>query len=91
MYAIRKVYQYAEPNPNPIGLMGSVGYPVYYMVWEYLFPQPYENLTLRLFCSVLFLGIALRNRIPFEWRKYLPTYYLITITLCLPCFSFICC
>ena len=88
MHAIRKVYQYAEPNLTLLGWMGSVGYPVYYMVWEYLFPQPYENLTLRLFCSVLFLGIALRNRIPFEWREYLPTYYLVTITLCLPCFFF---
>ena len=88
MHAIHKVYQYAEPNLTLLGWMGSVGYPVYYMVWGYLFPQPYENLTLRLFCSLLFLGIVLRNRIPFEWQKYLPTYYLVTITLCLPCFFF---
>ncbi|WKY56914.1 response regulator [Vibrio sp. SNU_ST1] len=88
MNAIRKVYQYAEPNLTLVGWMGFVGFPVYYIVWEFLFPQPYENLALRLFCSVLFLGIVVRNRVPFDWRKYLPAYYQVAITLCLPCFFF---
>ena len=88
MHAIRKVYQYAEPNLTLVGWMGLIGYPVYYIVWEFLFPQPYENLALRLLCSVLFLGIAFRNRFPFKWKKYLPVYYQIAITLCLPCFFF---
>ena len=30
-----------------------VGHPVYYLAWSRWFPQPYENLTLRLVCSVL--------------------------------------
>ncbi len=68
--------------------MGFVGFPVYFVVWEYLFPQPYENLTLRLLCSVLFFGIIFRKHVPFEWRKYLPAYYQVAITLCLPCFFF---
>ncbi|MEZ8047598.1 MULTISPECIES: response regulator [Vibrio] len=88
MNAIRKVYQYAEPNLTLVGWMGFVGFPAYYIVWEFLFPQPYENLAVRLFCSVLFLGIVVRNRIPFDWRKYLPAYYQVAITLCLPCFFF---
>ncbi len=88
MNAIRKVYQYAEPNLTLVGWMGFVGFPIYYIVWEFLFPQPYENLPLRLACSVLFLGIIFRNRVPFEWRKYLPAYYQVAVTLCLPCFFF---
>ncbi|WP_139684956.1 ATP-binding response regulator [Vibrio tasmaniensis] len=88
MNAIRKVYQYAEPNLTLVGWMGFVGFPAYYIVWEFLFPQPYENLALRLFCSVLFLGIVVRNRVSFVWRKYLPAYYQVAITLCLPCFFF---
>ncbi|MDA0144101.1 response regulator [Vibrio sp. RW] len=88
MNAIRKVYQYAEPNLSLVGWMGFVGFPIYYIVWEFLFPQPYENLTLRLLCSVLFFGIIYRNHIPSEWRKYLPVYYQVAITLCLPCFFF---
>ncbi|PMM44198.1 ATP-binding response regulator [Vibrio splendidus] len=88
MNAIRKVYQYAEPNLTLVGWMGLIGFPIYYVVWEFLFPQPYENLTLRLVCSVLFFGIIYRNRAPFELRKYLPAYYQVAITLCLPCFFF---
>lgn len=88
MNAIRKVYQYAEPNLTIVGWMGFVGFPIYYIVWEFLFPQPYENLMLRLFCSVLFFGIIYRNRVPFEWRKYLPAYYQVAVTICLPGFFF---
>jgi two-component system CAI-1 autoinducer sensor kinase/phosphatase CqsS len=88
MNAIRKVYQYAEPNLTLVGWMGFVGFPIYYIVWELLFPQPYESLMLRLFCSVLFFGIIYRNRVPFEWRKYLPAYYQVAVTLCLPFFFF---
>ncbi|MEZ8348820.1 response regulator [Vibrio splendidus] len=88
MNAIRKVYQYAEPNLTLVGWMGFVGFPIYYIVWEFLFPQPYENLMLRLFCSVLFFGIIYRNRVPFEWRKYLPAYYQVAVTICLPGFFF---
>ena len=88
MNAIRKVYQYAEPNLTLVGWMGFVGFPIYYIVWEFLFPQPYENLMLRLFCSVLFFGIIYRNSVPFEWRKYLPAYYQVAVTICLPGFFF---
>lgn len=88
MDAIRKVYQYAEPNLTLVGWMGFVGFPVYYIVWELLFPQPYENLPLRVFCSTLFFGIIYRNRLPFRWRKYLPAYYHVATTICLPGFFF---
>ncbi|MFA0231269.1 response regulator, partial [Vibrio sp. 10N.261.45.A7] len=77
-----------EPNLTLVGWMGFVGFPIYFVVWEFLFPQPYENLALRLFCSVLFLGIIFRNRVPFEWRKYLPAYYQVAVTICLPGFFF---
>ncbi|MDK9759645.1 hybrid sensor histidine kinase/response regulator, partial [Vibrio sp. D173a] len=88
MDAIRKVYQYAEPNLTLVGWMGFVGFPVYYIVWELLFPQPYENLPLRVFCSMLFFGIIYRHRFPFRWRKYLPAYYQVATTICLPGFFF---
>ncbi|CAE6927124.1 PhoQ Sensor [Vibrio sp. B1REV9] len=88
MEAIRKVYQYAEPNLSLVGWMGFVGFPIYYVVWAFMFPQPYENLPLRLLCSMLFFGIIYRSRVPFEWRRFLPAYYQVAITLCLPCFFF---
>ncbi|MGP8306904.1 response regulator [Vibrio sp. YIC-376] len=88
MDAVRKVYQYAEPNLTLVGWMGFIGYPIYYMVWAFLFPQPYENVSLRLFCSLLFLGIICRDRLAFPLRRYIHIYYQLTITLCLPFFFF---
>lgn len=84
----KKVYQYAEPNLTLVGWMGFLGYPVYYIVWTFIYPQPYENITLRFFCSLLFLGIAFRDRVPAKWQEYLPLYYQVTVTIGLPFFFF---
>ncbi|HCH6231851.1 TPA: response regulator [Vibrio parahaemolyticus] len=88
MDSIRKVYEYAEPNLTLVGWMGFIGFPLYYFVWDFMFPQAYENLPLRLFCSALFFGIIFRNRLSSSWRKYVHVYYQITITTCLPFFFF---
>ncbi|PFG58306.1 two-component system CAI-1 autoinducer sensor kinase/phosphatase CqsS [Vibrio sp. ES.051] len=88
MDAIRKVYQYAEPNLTLVGWMGFLGFPFYYVVWEFIFPQAYENLPLRLFCSLLFFGIIVRNRLSARWRQYIHLYYQVAITACLPFFFF---
>lgn len=88
MDALRKVYQYAEPNLTLVGWMGFVGFPTYFIVWEYLFPQPYENLPLRLFCSLLFLGIIVRNKLSSRLKANMHWYYQFAITLCLPFFFF---
>ncbi|WP_455292250.1 response regulator [Vibrio parahaemolyticus] len=88
MDSIRKVYEYAEPNLTLVGWMGFIGFPLYYFVWDFMFPQSYENLPLRLFCSALFFCIIFRNRLSSSWRKYVHVYYQITITTCLPFFFF---
>ncbi|CAH0528386.1 CAI-1 autoinducer sensor kinase/phosphatase CqsS [Allocatenococcus thiocycli] len=88
MDAMRKVYQYAEPNLTLVGWLGFIGFPLYYVVWEMMFPQTYENLPLRLFCSLLFLGIIFKNRVPSALHRYIPIYYQVTITICLPFFFF---
>lgn len=85
---IRKVYQYAKPNLSLIGWMGFIGFPVYYFIWKFLFPQPYENLALRMTASILFFGILFRDKLTPNWRKYFHLYYLFIITLCLPFFFF---
>ncbi|MFB9218019.1 ATP-binding response regulator [Vibrio sinaloensis] len=85
---VDKIYQYAEPNLTLVGWMGLLGFPTYYYVWSYLFPQPYESLGLRLLCSLLFAGIAFRNYLPEYARRHMPIYYLCSMTICLPFFFF---
>ncbi|WP_295891153.1 hybrid sensor histidine kinase/response regulator [uncultured Vibrio sp.] len=86
MTAVDKIYKYAEPNLSILGWMGFLGFPSYYYIWAYLFPQPYENLGFRLICSLALLVLALRRFIPNYLKKYLPHYYLWCIALCLPFF-----
>jgi len=39
--------KYVVPVIPEIGLFGVVGFPLYYFIWGYMFPQPYENIVLR--------------------------------------------
>ncbi|NAX23127.1 ATP-binding response regulator [Vibrio sp. V39_P1S14PM300] len=86
MDVIRKIYQYAEPNLSLVGWMGFIGFPIYYYVWGYVFPEAYESAGLRGFCALLLLGLALREHLPGYLKKYLPYYYVAVITICLPFF-----
>ncbi|PCD88218.1 hybrid sensor histidine kinase/response regulator [Vibrio mediterranei] len=86
MNRLQKIYSYAEPNTTLVVVMGGLGYPVYYWVWQYLFPQPYENLWLRLLCSLLVFVLAFRDVMSNKLKKFLPHYYLFAIGFCLPFF-----
>ncbi|MBT3071957.1 HAMP domain-containing histidine kinase [Rhodomicrobium sp. Az07] len=54
------------------GMLAIITFPLYYVIWAYVFPQPYENLELRLAGCVLCLPIALRP----HWPRLLISYYL---------------
>ncbi|TFH92620.1 hybrid sensor histidine kinase/response regulator [Vibrio ouci] len=86
MDVVKKIYQYADPNLSLVGWMGCIGFPAYYFVWTVFYPQPYENGPLRIFCALLLLGLALRHYVPTVLKRFLPYYYLATVTICLPFF-----
>lgn len=86
MDAVKKVYQYAEPNLSLVGWMGAIGFPLYYLIWQYIYPQPYEDLLLRSVCSVMLLVLALREFLPATLQRYMPYYYLGCVAVCLPFF-----
>ena len=66
--------RYSQPKMVAIGVVGSFCLAVYYPVWAYLFPQPYENLPMRLVCSATFIPLALLPWWPRRLRTHLPTY-----------------
>ena len=53
-----------------IAWVGVVALPLYYFVWHDLFPQPYENMLLRLIGAGLCLMLALADHWPVGWKKY---------------------
>jgi signal transduction histidine kinase len=67
--------QYAKRRMQPFAVVACIGFPLYYYVWKDLFPQPYENLTLRLIGSALFLPVIAYERWPLFAKKLLVWYW----------------
>jgi len=67
-----------------IGMIGLFGFPLYYLIWTYVFPQPYENITLRLLGSLLFGGISLIRFWPQWMRRHIHLYWFVTMVYALP-------
>ncbi len=56
-----------------VGLLAVIAFPLYYFIWTYAFPQPYENLPLRLAGTAFCTPIALRR----YWPQRLIAHYLV--------------
>lgn len=67
-----------------IGILGLIGFPLYYYVWKYLFPQPYENFWLRMTGAAVCLPLLLFKHWPVRWQKYFAIYWLVVLTYGLP-------
>ena len=78
--------EFSEPNLPAIGMVGALGFPAYYVIWNYWFPQPYENLALRLLGSALFLGLALYRWWPPGLRRWFTAYWFVAVLYALPFF-----
>lgn len=78
--------EFAEPFMVTVALIGLVGHPLFYLIWSYAFPQPFENLTFRLLASAICLPLVLKAYWP-EWlRDWLSLYWHAVIMFQLPFF-----
>ena len=75
---------YAQYNILAAGWIGFIGHPLYWYIWVYIFPQPYESAFLRFSGSVVCLGLVLRNYWPKRLRRYFSLYWHFAITYVLP-------
>ena len=73
-------------NLLPICVLGALAFPVYYVVWQYIFPQPYENLSLRIVGSLLLVAVYAAYRRPEALGKWFPILACIAIVYCSPFF-----
>ncbi len=81
-----EILEHAKPNITIIGLLCVVGFPLYYPMWQYVFPQPYETLLLRLSISVLGMPWLFYNYLPAKAKKIFPYYFLVTSFIMMPFF-----
>lgn len=69
-----------------VGVLGVFGFPLYYFIWQYIYPQSYESLTLRLVCSVLFLPWLFYNKLPSNLVRVFPIYFFFSLFVAIPLF-----
>lgn len=78
--------RHVEGNMVPVCICAAIMFPAYWFVWKYLFPQPYENLWVRLIGSLLCLIVAAKDWWPRSWQSYLPAMWLAAVLYCGPFF-----
>jgi signal transduction histidine kinase/CheY-like chemotaxis protein len=68
------------------GIFGLFNFPVYYLIWWYLAPQTYENIFLRIACTLFCLLLVMHKRWPENIKKYVPFFWYFTLCFTLPFF-----
>ena len=79
-------FERAEPNITIVGVFAPLGYPIFYFVWSYLLPQPYESLTYRIANAFISLPLLFYKRFSGKLKKYFPVYFFIAAIFLLPFF-----
>jgi len=85
-WAVSESAHYSRYNAPMIGILGVIGFPLYYYIWEYLFPQPYENLALRLIGAGVCIPLILYKFWPEHLKNRFALYWVFTMTYTLPFF-----
>jgi len=82
--------QYSKYIIKPLCWLSLIGHPSYWLIWTYIFPQPYDSLTLRLSASFFSAIILLKKYWPQSLKKHFPIIWVIHGAFILPfLFTFI--
>jgi signal transduction histidine kinase/FixJ family two-component response regulator len=85
--SLARSFAASEPIVPAVAAFGVFGMPLYYLVWQYVFPQAFESLELRLVGSALCLLTCSSMWWPESHRRALtPIVWYFTVTYCLPFF-----
>lgn len=79
-------FDHAKTNLVVVGLLCSLGFPLYFLIWNNIFPQPYENLPLRFFCSMISIPWVIYPYFSLRIKQYFPYYFFITALITMPYF-----
>ncbi|ACD19119.1 ATP-binding response regulator [Paraburkholderia phytofirmans] len=66
------------------GALGLLCHPIYYVVWTYVLPQPYDNLALRLSAALVCIPLIFQARWPKRFNHYLLIYWHCCLIYVLP-------
>ena len=66
------------------GALGLLCHPIYYVVWTYILPQPYDNLFLRLSAAAVCIPLLFQAYWPKRFNHYLLVYWHCSLIYVLP-------
>jgi len=79
----------AGPFLTTAATLAVIAHPLFYIIWRYAYPQPYENLPIRLVGSLLAVPFLFKDRWPEKTVRFQPLLFQITVVYNLPfVFSF---
>lgn len=81
---ISQDYELSKEISTSVGWIGAIGHPIYWFIWVYIFPQPYESTYFRFSCALLFAALPLCKHAPKALERWVPIYWFTSITLGLP-------
>lgn len=84
--ALKESVDYSRPQLRTLGLVGTIGFPLFYFVWHELFPQPYDNLWFTVFGCLLALIATQIGRVSKEHPWLLKAVWLVVCSYCLSFF-----
>lgn len=80
----------SSKNMLSLAWVGGFGHPLYWFIWTYVFPQPYDNLPFRLLCGALCLSLFWHGKIPERFAFWSALYWHVVVMIVLPCiFTFL--
>lgn len=79
-------YAYGQNRLKYVGLVGTVGYPLFYILYTKVIPQPYENLPIRIIATILCFFLALKDYWPRQLKLHFINYSYWVVLYCLPFF-----
>jgi two-component system CAI-1 autoinducer sensor kinase/phosphatase CqsS len=79
-------HAHAQLKIRAAAVIGVFGFPVFYLTWRYLLPQPFESPMLRGIGTALCLALSLSPWWPKRWQRYVVPAAYFTFLYCLPFF-----
>lgn len=76
----------SEPQYILLGIIGFIGFGLYYFIWRDVEITQYENMPLRLIAMLLCLGLIVKNHWPKKIQSFRSIYWYLTLLYILPYF-----
>ncbi len=76
----------SKPFMDLAAILACIAHPVFYLIWSFGIPQPYENIWWRALGSLTTIPVILGHRWAERFRKYLPAYFHLAVIYNIPIF-----